>query len=360
MEKTGKERFYEIDLLRFIAALSVMTYHYTTRGWAADNLSILSFADLSPIFKYGYLGVDLFFMISGFVILMTALNRNASGFVISRINRLYPTYWICVSLTALVTVLIGGARYSVSIGQYLANLSMLHQLAGIDSVDGVYWTLLIELKFYFIIFILLAVDAIDKIKIVLGAWLILILLVPFMDTRLVRFVIFPQWGYYFIAGATFYLIRLEGLSLYKAALIAASFFLSLKWSHVRAAEFQEHYHIELSASVITFVMVAFYTIFFLISTRRSAFLNKKVFLQLGAMTYPLYLIHQNIGFMLFNRLGTSINKYALLVAAIALMLFTAYLINLFIEKRLNAPFKNGLRSAQAVMFSWIKNKQEDA
>ena len=61
------KRLYQIDLFRFIAALMVVLFHYTFRGFIA-NSSILEFPVLGSLFKYGYLGVDLFFMISGFVI----------------------------------------------------------------------------------------------------------------------------------------------------------------------------------------------------------------------------------------------------------------------------------------------------
>ena len=87
-----KERYYEIDLLRFLAAVGVMLFHYTFRGYAADDLSPLEFPLLAEVFKYGSLGVDLFFIISGFVILLTAYNRDAVSFTISRIIRIYPAY----------------------------------------------------------------------------------------------------------------------------------------------------------------------------------------------------------------------------------------------------------------------------
>ena len=65
-------RVNEIDLLRFVAALAVVFFHYAFRGYAADDRSIMPYPLLAPIAKYGYLGVELFFLISGFVILMTA------------------------------------------------------------------------------------------------------------------------------------------------------------------------------------------------------------------------------------------------------------------------------------------------
>ena len=89
----SKTRVNEIDLLRFFAALAVAFYHYAFRGYAANNLSIMPYPLLEPIAKYGFLGVELFFMISGFVILMTAASGSLKGFIVSRIVRLYPAVW---------------------------------------------------------------------------------------------------------------------------------------------------------------------------------------------------------------------------------------------------------------------------
>ena len=67
-------RIYQIDLFRFIAAVCVVLYHYLFRGWAADNMSDLSFNKIGHFFKYGYLGVNLFFIISGFVIILSNID----------------------------------------------------------------------------------------------------------------------------------------------------------------------------------------------------------------------------------------------------------------------------------------------
>src|SRR3954467_14113203 len=53
-------RVNEIDLLRFLAALAVVFYHYAFRGYAADNMTVMPYPLLAPAAKYGYLGVDLF------------------------------------------------------------------------------------------------------------------------------------------------------------------------------------------------------------------------------------------------------------------------------------------------------------
>src|SRR5436190_9331039 len=127
-----------------------MLFHYTYRGpqihaWPA------SFPVLSHISKYGYLGVDVFFILSGFVILLTAYEKDAIGFTIARIVRLYPAYWICVTLTTVAVLLAGNIHRHLTPAQYLANLTMAHSYFGVEDISGVYWTLAVELKFYFLI-----------------------------------------------------------------------------------------------------------------------------------------------------------------------------------------------------------------
>src|SRR2546430_2652712 len=95
----GKPRFAELDLLRGVAALWVVLFHYTTqysRLYVPDRRDLLGFE-----FPDGTLGVYLFFMISGFVIFMT-LHRSERplDFVVSRFARLYPAYWAGIVLTA--------------------------------------------------------------------------------------------------------------------------------------------------------------------------------------------------------------------------------------------------------------------
>lgn len=75
-------RLIGLDLVRFFAAMSVVLYHYTARHGST------SFETLSVFTKFGYLGVPLFFMISGYVISLSAANRTASEFLISRFIRL--------------------------------------------------------------------------------------------------------------------------------------------------------------------------------------------------------------------------------------------------------------------------------
>ena len=84
-------RFPLIDILRIFAAFLVVFYHYLFRGHAADSMMSTNFP-FGELLKYGYLGVDLFFIISGFVITKSIENRSLKQFIIARFIRLYPIY----------------------------------------------------------------------------------------------------------------------------------------------------------------------------------------------------------------------------------------------------------------------------
>ena len=73
------QRLAELDLMRFVAAASVAIYHWTYRPMTTAGPSETAFGAFQSLSMFGYLGVDLFFMISGFVILWTASNRGPTS-----------------------------------------------------------------------------------------------------------------------------------------------------------------------------------------------------------------------------------------------------------------------------------------
>src|SRR5690554_5644422 len=91
----SEPRLRVLDLLRFGAALAVVLFHLVeTSAWGTR----FAFPALSGVTMFGVYGVRLFFVISGFVILMSAWGHSPGRFVISRIARLYPAYWASVIL----------------------------------------------------------------------------------------------------------------------------------------------------------------------------------------------------------------------------------------------------------------------
>jgi peptidoglycan/LPS O-acetylase OafA/YrhL len=153
--KTSRKRVAGLDIIRFVAAALVMFYHL---GTGKED-----FPELFGVSWSGFVGVEIFFVISGFAITYSAASASALSFLRSRIVRLYPAVWICATVS-VATV-------------WTFNLeSPLHLLHGYFNslvlfpfrpwADGVYWTLGIEMAFYAAIFCLLAVKSFHRISIV--------------------------------------------------------------------------------------------------------------------------------------------------------------------------------------------------
>jgi len=347
------KRLYAIDLVRFLAAFAVMLYHYLFRGWKADNMSDVSFGALGEYFRYGYLGVDVFFIISGFVIFLSINKFSVYRFVRSRISRLYPAYWIAVLLTFLVCLFFGRDRFDVSFSQLSFNMTMLNGFFGIKNIDGVYWILLFEIKFYsLIVFYLVISKYIKQVKNTDYFWctwllfsLLYVLLIQFLDSnifilKLFNFFLFFKFSHYFIAGCVFYLISKNGLRTKYLIDLALCFLISVYWANEKVILFEAKYGTNFSIEFISTIIFLFFMFFLLLVNNKLPFLNKTFFINLGILTYPLYLIHQNIGFILFNNLNTYVDKYVLLVSISLMMLILSFFISKIIEEKLGAFLRN--------------------
>ncbi|HET9953863.1 MAG TPA: acyltransferase [Polyangiaceae bacterium] len=337
----ARSRFYELDLLRFLAALAVLIFHYAFRGFAADHLTQLPYPWLAQAAKYGHLGVNLFFLISGFVILMTASHGSKRHFLVSRFVRLYPAFWICCTLTFLVTTFAPHFKYVPTWGEYVENLTLFSGFFGIPSVDGAYWSLFVEMKFYVLIFLVLAFGQLRRIKQLLGFWLLATVAATLWPMRYVFFLLIPEYAPYFIAGATFYLVSKEGPSLYKLGLLVSCYALIIIGVVRSVPEFERYYHTSESRVAACAAVSVFYLLFWLIATRPISRKPRKTWLTLGALTYPLYLLHQNIGYVLFNVLYRRLNVHLIFWGTTALMLASAYGVQRM-ERVLAKPLKQYL------------------
>jgi peptidoglycan/LPS O-acetylase OafA/YrhL len=347
----SRARFPELDLLRFLAACAVMLFHYTYLGPQKHTWSG-TFPLLSQIFKYGYLGVDVFFILSGFVILLTAYNKDAIGFTVARIVRLYPAYWICVTLTVVAIVLAGTGNNPVSVRQYLANLTMEQSLLGVEDVSGVYWTLAVELQFYFLIFLVLATRQVRRIGYFLGLWLFASIILSLRAPHgIAQFFLFPQWSSFFIAGAMLFLIHREGPSLYKISVVSACYVLSVSYAIKLLPFGGEKLESNFSATVIASVLAVSYAIFLLIALRPRSNGGSNPFYVLGLITYPLYLLHQDLGFILLRAAPAGFNRPLILFAIMALVILLSWLVHIGPEKWLASQLKSLLARAQNIAAS---------
>lgn len=327
---SDKGRINELDVFRGFAVLMVVLYHYTTRY---NQLYGHTKEDYFLNFNFGNLGVQLFFIISGFVIFKT-LERCGSvkEFAYKRAIRLYPIYIIGVVLTYLSVTLYQLEGRTVSLFDAIINLTLIEGLipGKIEYVDGAYWSLTVELLFYIIMGFMLFVGLVKKIEIPLIAWLIFSMFIRYLDVNFDH-IILTALNYYgiltycnlFIAGIMFYKLKSHNKPIYHGTILLCLI-----------PEF-------LFSGITDGVMVTvFFTLFYALIYGKLSFINSKKLTHLGTISYALYIVHQNLGYIIINFLeknGFTHEIYILIPIIISVVI--AYLITFYLD----APLQKILR-----------------
>lgn len=311
-------RIKELDSIRGIACLMVVLFHYTTRYSISFNTQKTT-ALLD--FKYGGLGVSLFFMISGFVIYLSINNvKDAKTFFIKRFIRLYPIFWICMLTTFIIMNLSPIEKYHRSIGDLIFNITMIPDVFGFKRIDGVYWSLLPELMFYLAIGFTLFLKKVKYFTYICFGWLILILLNHFHDVMPLRILFNLKYGYFFIIGICFYKIKFEKPLLVNHILIFLSYAV---------------YILNIGLSINTFFIGFFILIFYLFVYGKLKWIIIKPLIFLGKISYPLYLLHQFIGYyIIFSLLENNVsNSLILLMTPLIFTIALSFLYTEYLEKK---------------------------
>ncbi|MET8971043.1 acyltransferase family protein [Streptomyces hydrogenans] len=337
-------RLYVLDGLRLGAALMVVAYHYTALGSAAWNRPAWEvFPEVSRFSSYGYLGVQLFFVISGFVICMSAWGRPLKAFFVSRVVRLYPAYWVAVLATTVTLALIPGERQRLPGYDVLTNLTMLQEPLGVRPVDAVYWTLFAEIRFY-LLFAVLVWMGLTYRRVVLFCcvWGAASLLVAEAGPGPLRTLIMPEYSWFFIAGMAFYLMYRFRPNLLLLGIVGFSFCASLA-ATVENFEHLAHPGAQARWPVIAVLAVVF-GLMALIATGKLSGVQWRWLPVAGALTYPLYLLHEFIGWEIFGHFSArGVQPWVLVGATTAGMLVLSYLVHRLVENPLSGYLKRRLR-----------------
>lgn len=283
-----RHRLTQLDALRGLAAMAVVLFHYTTRfeqlfGYATP-----------PSFSvpWGQYGVNLFFIISGLVIFMT-LDRveRPMDFVVSRFSRLYPAYWVAIALTVSITAWLNlPAKFQATPTTALLNGLMFHGLFGVPHVSGVYWTLEVELLFYALMFGLLITRQLQRIYSVLLA---------LFGLRLIYFAMARYWGID-LSWHVYHLLSLQyiawfglGIGIYgllgdrslpRQRIVHA---LMMGCAVLLICVVESAPHALMALALTALVLAA--------SGGRLKILDLRPCVWLGGISYPLYLLHESIG-----------------------------------------------------------------
>ncbi len=320
-----------LDYGRFFAALAVLAFHYGLNGIGNGKIQGVEIVPaLAEVVKYGYLGVEFFFLISGYVICRSTAGKTPGEFLVSRLVRLYPAFWAGLALTTVFTLLLGDGRFQVSAAQVLVNATMVPGFLGVPYVDGVYWTLEFELAFYLLVLAIIVFGsdrAIDRFS----------LLWPFvlLAAHLAGKWYWPYLGNYFCffsGGCLLALVSRDGYRLANIAGLEVALFLCIDYSAGKAAELSASKGVEYSEMTIGALVVLMFGFFMLLNTARGATLRLPAARYLGSLTYPLYLVHAHIGYMLISALAGRMPVALAYLIAIAVVLGLATGIHRWVER----------------------------
>ena len=332
-------RLVEVDALRGIAAMAVVLFHLSTRFEQVFPQTARPAVSLPD----GHLGVNLFFIVSGFVIFMTLeKTRRPMDFVVSRFSRLYPVYWASVLLTFAVTHWLGLPGFLVGAGTASANLLMFHGLFRIPHVDGVYWTLEVELLFYCGMLALFRAGQLSRIHQALVG-LLLLRLTYFAFERILG--IDLPW-------TIFRLLILKYIAWFALGICV------YLWTNYSAPSERRKVIFTVGSAIITLAVVdspgiallglALAGIVSLAASGRLSLLRNPVMVWLGTISYPLYLVHENLGWVVQLRLlAWGMDPNLVLVIGVMTACAVATLLNRSIEQPAMRWIRKRYRMRQA-------------
>jgi peptidoglycan/LPS O-acetylase OafA/YrhL len=341
-------RLAHLDALRGVAIVMVAFFHAYARWGEIEPFA--QDARLVRVFASSWLGVELFFAISGFVILMSLHRSRGFGqFIGRRWLRLFPAMLVASLLIYAASPLMpyrpAGQPTAGSLlpGLLFIEPEVLGDLAGrrIDALEGAFWSLYVEVRFYLLAgfaFFVLRDRNLLSVLAVFAAFVASGLLAGHSDGgwigRAHSFLAFwgaPYYGW-FLVGVFGYRYYAEGRGILLVAAAAAGLAAS-------GLVIQEYGASRLMIATLAFVLALF--IGALWSPRFARLLANPVLLFLGFVSYPLYLVHENFvtgNAIALSHLAPGLNPALLPLPFLAAAVVIAYAIAL-VEPHLRDAFR---------------------
>lgn len=350
-----------LDLLRLCAALLVVFYHVFFFSWVeprgdagiSDAVGrFVAFPGAVPFCSWGWVGVDLFFVISGFVITMSAHGKAPLNFAVGRFARLYPAL-LCFALLSFVIVLCAGL-----LPPGRAALALLRALVLFPRgpwIDGVIWTLTIEALFYGMIFLTLFYPRGDWLRrggqwmlAGLGVFWALVVIADVSGSMApLRHMAGAYWArVVFISTGPFFLLGIFGYEAYDRGMnarrgfcigIATLISLAVIYQTALATEGVRAFHQNAMVPGAVWLGLSLLCAGTVIGERHyhPGRRVRAVARQLGLLTYPLYLVHDIPGgFLLGHLYGIGVARWAAGALTILAALLASYGFVALIEPRL--------------------------
>jgi peptidoglycan/LPS O-acetylase OafA/YrhL len=344
-----KFRSATLDLLRVIACFWVVIDHFFKKGTTYNSFKVHYDFDwwprfLFPLSNTGLLGVDIFFILSGAVIAKTALNSTPRRFAESRFLRLFPMYFLATLMAIMIAPIVSNGSNPVN---YWFGLTGLQFWAGGPTIVGAAWTLPYEIGFYFIVFFVINYLSRNKKKFsenslfgLLVSWTIITVLAPAFEFQPLDILSVSNFSPYFILGAC--LSQITNLRNFKKYFVVVIFSaaLSEKVLISRVPEMQHKF-------LFSFILLPIVILIILSSNFRDLStilpsLNRPLE-TLSLMTYPIYLLHVNLGMGIVSKLyGDGLSSSLCYLTAFSFTLFVSWFSVKYYEPQFRKFYKKYL------------------
>lgn len=303
----SKPRYVLLDLLRIFAAYWVLFHHWTvTDGFMKlmkHGYEIPSFPHVARVLlEPGFLGVDVFFILSGIVISKSAVGRPWDVFARARFIRLFPAYLIATVIGIALASFTMSVRPPTT--QLLMSLTGLQWFYGYPTIIGPAWTLFYEVRFYILIAAVIAMMGAvtsERMRTTAIVWGIALILAPSLKVPAFDFLVIADYGVYFCFGI---ILGTTSKDAVKKNLPLIVFGFAIAWVRLQARYGEKIPH-AFEAEIVSALILLAIT-FIALRPRELSFIRSershRLVTNLALATYPLYLLHEPVGMPLIAEL----------------------------------------------------------
>lgn len=350
-------RLSYLDGMRGLAVFLVILFHVFSDRW----VDFLPYRDVyHDYFKFGYMGVQIFFVISGFVISMTLEKCGGFGeFMYRRWLRLFPAMLIVSLLILATSALLTNRPYGTpQINDLIPGLTFIEPEFyrtifnnNQKVLEGAFWTLFVEAKFYLVAGLLYFAFGQKKMIVILIGMFLTFTLFSAVSNKLpvalagnldsiLHYLNYRHYGW-FAAGALFY-------RYHSHRSISA-----LIWGIVIALMSARSLDGFLTSSMVFATLLIMLFVGAMLNERLQKLLSNNVLVFLGFISYPLYLVHENAVVSMVIQMHhqyPSMPPYLLPVLPVAILILIAWIVAQYLEPALRSLIKNIVKQSRLVVY----------
>lgn len=241
---------------------------------------------------------------------------------------------------------------AVSPSDALVNLTLLQQPLGVDRVLGVCWTLWAEVRFYALFALCVVMPGASRRRVILfcALWILAAAIAEGANEPLLDLVLMPEHAPFFVGGIGLYLVHRDRRDSYAWGTVGVSWLIGQHYAvrdlwHAPSPDAFSH---RTSFGIVLIVTLGFVAVA-AVALGRLDRANWRWLTVAGALTYPFYLVHEHLGWVVIHALhrGLGIGSAETFALTIAAMLALAWLLNRYAEDALTPKIRTLLSRPSA-------------